>query len=405
MLGSCCEDQMSKYYLTHFNRTNLLDLGYTSHSLYVVCAILLLFIIYSFVLGNTRQDKVIDKTDLFFSESGQILKGLAIILLVLGHLSQQLAAHSRALPFRVTGNAAVIIFLFLSGVGLSKKYHLQVNKTFWSNRIKKIVLPLWISLVLFLFLNHLLIHQTASIKQIVLSFGGIFWPGLPNSPCWFITYIIFLYVVYAVISSMPGSKILRIAILFILPFVGGLIISSTKLIDYIELWVQYSLVFPVGVICGLSAPYLKKISDKFYTYSSPLSVICLVLLLGHYWSGIAVYRISHLIQSTTFTNITFALINPISFILFIVFFVALLERWGLNSGMLRFLGRYSFEIYLLHFPFMVYYDFFLFRKPLAFYFFMYCILVIALSVLLQMFSRALEKLLLSKFNTREFASL
>jgi peptidoglycan/LPS O-acetylase OafA/YrhL len=387
---------MSKYFLTHYDRTNLIDLEYASHSLYVVCITLLLLIIYSFVYGKNRQREMIDKSDLFSVESGLVLKGLAIILLLLGHLSQQLTINSQALPFRITGNAAVIIFLFISGVGLGKKYHLRVNRAYWGNRIRKIVFPLWMSLVLFLFLNHTLIKQAVSIKQIILSFGGIFSPGLPNSPCWFITYILFLYGVYAVAASMPGSKLLRVAGLFAMSFIAGLIISSTELADYIEIWVQYSLVFPAGVACGLITTHLKKISDKVYTYSAPFYVICLVILLGHYWSGLAVYRISHLVQSQVFTDMAFAVVSPVSLILFIVFFVALLERWNLDSGLLRFLGRYSFEIYLMHFPFMVYYDFFLYRKPLVLYFFIYCLFVICLSILLQKLSGALERLLPGK---------
>ena len=124
----------------------------------------------------------------------------------------------------------------------------------------------------------------------------------------------------------------------------------------------------------------------------------MLILLGLYWTGIAVHRISHLVSSELFTQFVSALVNPVAFILFLIFFVGLLEARGLKSGMLQFLGKYSFEVYLLHFPFMVYYDFFIFRKPLVFFFFVYAIFVLLLSVLLQRAAVCLDGFIFSKIS-------
>jgi peptidoglycan/LPS O-acetylase OafA/YrhL len=338
--------------------------------------------------------------DVFFIQNSTLLlKGVAIVLLLLGHVSQQCVTGSEALPFRVTGNTAVVIFLFVSGVGLAKKYHLKVNKNFWFKRVKKLALPIWLSLAFIIPLNYLLIGHADPSGQLILNFLGIFWTKFPNSPCWFITYIIFLYAVYFIAAIMPANRIgIKLIILFLLPFIAAGVIIETGSFDHFVLWPQYSLVFPAGVVCGLYAGHFKRYADKLYNLSPILFMIAIFVLLGLYWTGFAVYRISHLVPSELYTQLVAALINPIPFILFLLLFVRLLEMRNWGSTILKFLGRYSFEMYLLHFPFMVYYDFFLFRRPLVFFFFVYGAVVLLLSILLQRVTAMLEPVLFKRFS-------
>jgi peptidoglycan/LPS O-acetylase OafA/YrhL len=385
---------MNNLFVTHLDHDahliNLIELNYARSSLYSICGILFLLIAVSFVLGRRKTGTSPADSSLFSIDSTLALKGVAIILLLLGHVSQQCTVGSEALPFRITGNAAVIIFLFVSGVGLAKKYHLQVDKLFWLKRVKKLAMPVWLSLTLIVPLNFLLIGYTDPVVQLVLNFCGIFWTKFPDSPCWFITYIIFIYAVYFIAALLPVNRITQIAVLFLLPFIAGWLIIETESIDHFKLWPQYSLVFPAGVVCGLNAHHLKKLNDKLFNFFPIVFIVCMLILLGLYWTGLAVYRISHLISFELYTQLVFALVNPVALILFLIFFVGLLEARGLKSGMLQFLGKYSFEVYLLHFPFMVYYDFFIFRRPLVFFFFVYAIFVLLLSVLLQRASVCLD---------------
>ena len=63
--------------------------------------------------------------------------------------------------------------------------------------------------------------------------------------------------------------------------------------------------------------------------------------------------------------------RPIAFAGPIVIFLWIYKHIPLQSRFLSFLGNYSYEIFLLHVPFMAKYDFFLFRKPFIVYFFVY----------------------------------
>ncbi len=375
---------------------NLIDLSYARTSLYAICGILLLLIIFSLVLGRQKAIKTSAGSTLFSLDSTLILKGLAIILLLLGHVSQHCATGSEALPFRVTGNAAVIIFLFVSGIGLAKKYQLHADSLFWIKRIKRLATPVWLSLALVVPLNLLLIGHTDPPGQLVLNFFGIFWTNFPNSPCWFITYIIFLYTVYFIAALLPVNKMVKIAVLFMLPFWAAWLVVETGTIDHFTLWPEYSLIFPAGVVCGLNAHHLKKINDKLFAISPIFFIVCMLILLGLYWTGIAIYRISHLVSFELYTQLVFALVNPVSFILFLILCVGWMETKGMKSTMLQFFGKYSFELYLLHFPFMANYDFFIFRRPLIFFFFVYTVFVLFLSILLQRAADFLNGFIYSK---------
>jgi peptidoglycan/LPS O-acetylase OafA/YrhL len=73
-------------------------------------------------------------------ESTKTLRGLAVLFLILGHFSNQVA--DSFLPLYWAAAWAVIIFLFASGIGLTKKYGLsKLSAGFWKNRIKRLMFP------------------------------------------------------------------------------------------------------------------------------------------------------------------------------------------------------------------------------------------------------------------------
>ena len=383
---------MDRLFVSHLHHQNLIDLAYAKSSLLIINTLLLIFIISSIRKKEPKPTDADFSVENYFSlETAKSLRGIAILLLVIGHFSQQCTPGSLALSFKITGNVAVIVFILISGIGLTKRYLLKVEKPFLINRVKRLFFPVWITLCLSYMLNYILINQEEAWHKILLNFFGIIWPGLPNSPCWFVTYIIFLYAIFFFTSSLNIRNIYKVGLILLLSYCSLLCIACSVLIDYFKIWMQYSIVFPIGVFIGLYRNKIGRYLRLFFKFSPWLYCFCLLLFFYYYYDGTGVYRVSHLIPSFIFTQIIFSIVNPLSLIVFLIMFINLIEIWHIRSKPLLFLGKYSFEIYLLHFPFMVYYDFFLFRKSLVIYFYIYLMFIIILSCILKNISAALNR--------------
>jgi peptidoglycan/LPS O-acetylase OafA/YrhL len=185
------------------------------------------------------------KNTFFDIETTTSIKGIAILFLIFGHFS--VFCLEKKMFFDEGGYWAVIIFLFISGYGLYQKYGLKnIDNNFWKKRLLKLYLPLWLTLPLFIILDHFLIDLHHHVPEIVLNFLGIHFNNVlirVNAVAWFIEYIIVLYIVYWATTKLHVSDVSKIAILFISCFFISLTIYKTPLKDYHLIWVQYTLVF------------------------------------------------------------------------------------------------------------------------------------------------------------------
>src|SRR5581483_6918237 len=85
-------------------------------------------------------------------QTSGMLRGLAILLLLLGHFALK-CVHGEYF-FESAGMWAVIIFLFISGIALTKRYGLTgLGKTFLMKRLRNLLPPTWITLTLFYILD------------------------------------------------------------------------------------------------------------------------------------------------------------------------------------------------------------------------------------------------------------
>ncbi len=308
------------------------------------------------------------------------LRGFAIIALVIGHLVQNCLLYKNKSGVE-GGFIAVCIFLFLSGYGIAQRYGLsEISIKFWENRLLRLFIPLWLVLILFFVLDYICLGLLHPIWEVILNFSGIMLNGAfirVNSPAWFVGYIVFQYFIYYQISRIHSPNNIKILLLFLINGIVSIAICQTKLFNYFSIWVQYTLVFPIGVFIGVNKK--KVLHNLSIIADKPLcsGTIIIGLIMAIVGAGEYIEQLGK--NPTHFIQQFFILV-------LIVVSASWLKKNAHESKILSFLGKYSYEIFLLHLPFMVKYDFVLFRKPFVVSFFIYWLFVLAMSVALSKLS-------------------
>jgi peptidoglycan/LPS O-acetylase OafA/YrhL len=377
---------LSDYFVSHFDKTNQIESAYGGASLgYIILVFLFLMLLAG---RKLKQDKIdgINPDEHFTHDTTIAFRGIAVVLLLLGHLSEKCIAGVTYLEDG--GRWAVVIFLFVSGVSLSKTYGIDaLGKRFILNRIKRLAIPFWLTLALFLALDYYLIGYCYSPKRIILAIDGIMYPWAPMGHAWFITYLIFLYGLYYFVSLLRISTQKKAYALFLLSYLSMLLIINTRLFNYFALWVIYTAVFPAAVFIGL---YRNRIFDYLrilFSKARVLYVVIMLALLACYYQGSAHGWLS---QPDNVMRAVHAF-QPLTMVVFLTMLACIVDPFNYQSNILMLLGDYSYEIYLLHFPFMEYYDFVLFRKPLVVSFFSYLTAIFMMSYVVRRITQNLTR--------------
>lgn len=301
--------------------------------------------------------------DFFPIETTNELKGLAILLVIFGHIGYFLVDdHSFLFPLSTIAGVGVDIFLFLSGYGLvvsALKKTLTIFQ-FYKTRLIKLLIPLWITLGTFFLLDFFVLNKVYTGGYILSSFLGFFTSADLyndiNSPLWYFTLILFYYLIFPLvfIKKYPYFSAIIIYILtYIIIALNPIWLSKVKFFHEIHL-----LAFPAGVLVAsllfYSQNFIKNINlsnflknkklieiIKKIVYCLSISVLLFVIVYTVYNSGIGKGVWIEQLMSLTTT------------LAFVVLF--LIKK--LRIELLYLFGLYSYEIYLLHWPILYRYDF------------------------------------------------
>jgi len=135
-------------FLTHFNHANQIDKAYASHSLIVIFILLMSVIVFTLRKRCLKDDL----NEFLHFDTSNTLRAIAIFFLIFGHFA--IKCIDGKYFFEFAGKWAVIIFLYVSGVALSKTYGvIDLTNLFIFKRIKKLLFPTWITLALFFILG------------------------------------------------------------------------------------------------------------------------------------------------------------------------------------------------------------------------------------------------------------
>lgn len=226
------------------------------------------------------------------------------------------------------------MFFFISGYGL----YVQNNRKedylddFLSKRLSKILTP-------FIAISSIYLIYRSINGQVLSSlfFIDLFRKGstvIYNG--WFVDIIILMYIFFYISFRLCSNK--TIAILVNTIFIIFYIVLVIRL-EYGFWWYNSSLPFVLGLLWAKNKNSIDEILNKYYF----IVLVCIISLLfiSHQYSF--VLKKLHLVDSYSY-----AFLANIDNVIFTLFFILIARKIDFSNKYLLFLGKISFELYMIH---------------------------------------------------------
>lgn len=281
------------------------------------------------------------------------LKGVGIFFVVLGHLWVHVSKTKAQI---VLSGDSVSLFLILSGFGLyiSSKNKIQPFKEFCLKRIKRVMIPYWIATSLILLLDFIILNRTLSINNFILTTVGINTSVALRQldyARWFVTFILLWYILFYVFFVKFNNNFSQI--IFV-------VISIILLpLNYYLLhfgWYQF-ISFPVGCLLAINLDKIKSLCQK-NNVILVLSVVGIIYVLS-YKLLLSNGLINNIITNSI-PNILLSYIGDVNSVVMSVSIIFItwniISTRGVTSNILVLLGKYSYEIFLIHGVFLIKYN-------------------------------------------------
>lgn len=242
-------------------------------------------------------------------------KGIAILFVLFGHLD--------IVP--MGGQIGVVIFLVLSGYGLTASYHYNGLSFFWKKRITGVWIPyvLWeLSAAIILFIIKS--DNVSSLPKTIFSILAI-KPASVIDAQWYVTYIMIMYAVYWMARKMKVTDIMCAVIMAVAGTTLGVLSLADIFPRYAGMW-YYSFCFSAGVLLYASPRKAdKSILLGFSTFFLSVVMYCVAICI----SGKMAY-VCTMVFSLTLT----------------VFVCIVIMSIDVGNQLLFFVGKNSYYIFL-----------------------------------------------------------
>lgn len=273
-------------------------------------------------------------TDYMSKEKTSAINGIFTILVIFRHIGGYVSYNGAYDSWynAVNGKVSQLIvttFLLYSGYGVMesiKKRGPMYIKSLPVKRALKLLIHFDLAVILFIITNQI-ISVDYSISDTLLAFTS--WTSVGNST-WYVFAILYLYIItWLAFSIFKKNYYIAAALVSLLciPYIS--IIWSLKE----GTWVNTIFCYPLGIIYSLCHEYIEKLlsGKKFGTILYSLSLTsCLIVFFLAYERRL--YRIwFHEIWAMAFCGLV----------------VLLTMRVQIYNGMLSFLGKHVFSIYIL----------------------------------------------------------
>lgn len=286
---------------------------------YLIIFFLLLICVVYYITKKLKDDKIAFHS--FSKEETEPLRGLLACLIILTHVSYQFSRTELSWIFTYFGAPAVSIFFFMSGFGLTVSTLTKGMKyvhTFLGKSMKKLLPPLLITSFIWIAISCIFLH--GDIGSELLGFIT-FNPPLAYS--WFVYALILFYISFFIVYRfIKNNNLLRISILLL---ITACICTVFRVLNFEVYWYISLFAFNVGNIYATFQTQFNSLLKK-YTIFTILTTLSLLVVLD-------------CLQTIT----TMLALIPMGAVVII-----LVLGSGKNSRFMSFLGKISYEIYLMH---------------------------------------------------------
>jgi peptidoglycan/LPS O-acetylase OafA/YrhL len=298
-------------------------------------------------IGNADQTKK-------WLKEVDFLRGIAILAVLVIHTSwnSTMVNTSSALGIfnvviTIFSRFAIPLFIFVSGMVLSRKYYYKLNKRdFYFKRLRSII-PEYIIFSAFYMLCEIAYSgEIPSLNETIIK-----WLTGGYAYLWFLVLILQLYILFPFIIGMYSRYNKKADYLLIIAFVIELAWAS------VDINVPKDVLFPTGIFYLVLGIYTY---DHIFTYNLRSVKSYLVILSIILFSIIVFYPlILDMIKYGSFENIpnkypvysiAFSqLLYTAVIILMLNIGIAFRDNNNMLISIIRIFGIYSFGIYLIHF--------------------------------------------------------
>jgi membrane-bound acyltransferase YfiQ involved in biofilm formation len=282
------------------------------------------------------------------------LRGLAIFCIIFCHLWAHVSGSKP--DFYIFTGYAVFMFLTLSGFGLAissgdRKLDL---KYFVSKRIYRVMMPYWIATIVILILDFIILDRLLPFNKIIMTLLGLNIHKELNHldyVRWFVTFILFWYVIFFIGQNILKKSIIPSFYIFI-----SLILLPLNYYIFHLGWIAF-FAFPTGYFF---ARYYKNLL-KVYNSKSNLFfwLSCVGFLYALIFNLILSNQSINSIIYDNIPNIALYYIKEFNNIILSICLIFISGRFvvkGFESKLLIYLGQYSYELMLLHGVFLIKYN-------------------------------------------------
>ena len=259
-----------------------------------------------------------------------VLRGYAIMSIMLHHMVLRMSSASILIPFRLVGYLGVSIFFFLSGYGLYHAYEKKKDiyvKGFMLKRIESVYVPAVIAQLFFMLAMMIVFHQQYKPLAFLRGLLGLY---PVDSSQWYVLAALYHYFVFWL--SIRFLKAWKHRTIFL--FAAAVVyFVFCVLMGFSKNWYDTAFCFSLGVTF---AAYGKRAFAWIQRVKITLPVLLAVLGLSVYFSY----------GKEDAAAIAFRCVSSITFVLLVIALLCIVDVEGCKLS--AYIGTISLECYLMH---------------------------------------------------------